>query len=350
MTNTVAAPDKRPVVSVILPTFNRAHILTDVLQTICAQDYPRDCYEIIVVDNNSTDNTEAVISHFCERLKIDLKYVKETRPGLVFARHTGAANAGGEIVFFGDDDAFYEANWISAIIDVYIKNPQVGAVGSSIEIRWDKEPPAWVKRYEGYLGQLNYKKDCVVGLDVAINGGSVSIRKDILYAMRGFNPGQKGDYIVGDSETGLCRKLAAAGIPVGSTAVTTAWHFQLADKNGSFKDLKRRLQNNGICQAYDDTFYGRNLVKVACRLLRQAVLIAREMWERIRRADTDHLGDHFLLRLNELYFRVKYCFLYRFHPGIRMEIQKRDWEFTPAYAAPFAKYCTKNSMPFGRDE
>lgn len=337
----------RLTVSVILPTFNRSHLLADVLHTIYAQDYPKDFYEIIVVDNNSVDDTEAVVSRFSEHLNIDIKYVSEVRPGLVFARHTGAANARGEILLFGDDDAFYEKNWISAIVDVYMKNPNVGAVGSSIEIRWDKEPPAWVRRYEGYLGQINYKKDCVVNLGMAINGGSFSIKKDILYAMRGFNPGQKGDYIVGDSETGLCRKLSAAGIPVGCTALTTAWHFQLVDRHGTLKDLKRRLQNNGICDAYADTFYGRNLARVGYRLLRQAILVARETLERMWRLETDHLGDHIRLRMNELYFRVKYCVLYRFHPQIRREIQKRDWEFSPTYVAPVAKYCAKNSMrPF----
>lgn len=344
MKTSIASIGMRPLVSVILPTFNRSRLLEQVLRTIYDQDYPKEFYEIIVVDNNSVDDTEATVSRFSENLDIDIKYVREERPGLVFARHTGAANAGGEILLFGDDDAFYETNWISALVDVYMKHPGVGAVGTSIEIKWDKPPAAWVKYYEGYLGQINYKRDSIVKLGLFINGGSFSIQKNTLYSVKGFNPGQKGDYIVGDSETGLCRKLAAAGIPVGCTAVTTAWHFQLADKNGTFKDLKRRLQNNGICQAYEDTFYGRNLAKVAYRLFRQTILIARETLERIWRLETDHLRDHLLLRMNELYFRAKYCVLYRLHPRIRMEIQKRDWEFSPTYAAPAARYCAKNSM------
>jgi glycosyltransferase involved in cell wall biosynthesis len=331
----------RPFVTVVLPTFNRSHIVTQVLETICAQDYPKDFYEIIVVDNNSSDGTEAIIKRFALGRNINIRYVKEARPGLVFARHTGAANAKGNIVLYGDDDAFYEPNWISAVVDVYERHPEVGAVGTSIEIRWDKPPSDWVRLYEPYLGQINYGTDCVVGVGLSINGGSFSVKKDILLSLKGFHPGQKGEYILGDSENGLCRKLATAKIPVGCTAKTTAWHFQLAEKNGTFKDLRRRLHNNGICQAYEDTFYGKSLVRVSFRMMRQALHLVRDGLRRILRGDSDHLKEHLLLRWYELSSRVQYCVLYRMHAGIRSEVGKRDWEFGPHYVSALADYISE---------
>ncbi len=323
-----------PFVSVILPTFNRSHMLEEALRTVCEQDYPKDSYEVIVVDNNSSDDTELRVRSFGQRAGVDFKYIKETRPGLVFARHSGAAHARGEILLFGDDDALYDPNWISAIVDVYVRHPAVGAVGTKIEIKWDEEPAPWVRSYEGYLGKISYGPDAIVKQGLFINGGSFSIRKDVLYAVRGFGAGQKGEYILGDSETGLCRKLAAVGIPVGCTSAATVWHVQLRERNGTFRDLKRRFRNNGICQAYADTFYGRSLARVVNDTFRHAVAIIRDITVRLLRSETENLGIYMLLQMNEFYYRIKYLVSYRFHPGIRREISRRDWELSPEYRAP----------------
>jgi glucosyl-dolichyl phosphate glucuronosyltransferase len=342
MRNTSAG--RHQTVSVILPTFNRSHLLVQVLATIADQDYPKDSYEIIVVDNNSSDDTEAVAVRFGQTAEVDFKYVKDKRQGLAFTRHTGAVHARGEILVFGDDDALYERNWISAILDVYEKHSDVGAVGTTIRVKWDKEPESWVKRYEGYLGDISYGPTPVVKLGLTLNGGSCSIRKSVLYSVKGFNPGQRGDYILGDSEVGLCRKLAACGVAVGGTSATTAWHMQFREKHGTFEDLKRRFQNNGICQAYADTFYSNKLWTVLYDTFRQAGAIGRAIARRLVTAEMKTLRIDALLQLNEFYHRVKYLVLYRCDSQIRREISKNDWELSPAYEAPDAVYARTGIM------
>ena len=68
--------------------------------------------------------------------------------------------------------------------------------------------------------------------------------------MGGINPAQIGDYIIGDAEGGLCRKLFAKKIPLAFTDDTTMWHRQFVGKNDTIKDIRRRFENQGITHAY----------------------------------------------------------------------------------------------------
>ncbi len=328
----------KPFVSIIVPTFNRAELLMSCLDSIRNQDYPQDSYEIVVVDNNSADSTEQAVAGWARNCPVRLRYVKEKRAGLVFARHTGAVTARSEILLYSDDDAVYESNWISAIVDVYRKYPEVGAVGTSIDILWDEPPDDWVRAYEGYLAKIHYDGPTRVRVrpGLEIFGPSFSIRKDVLFRLKGFNPGQLGEVILGDSETGLCRKLREAGIPVGCTSVTTAWHRQFKHKNGTVSDLKRRLANNGINLAYGDTFYSKPRLRVVSELLRCGPGIARRFLGRLRRGQVSQGRRDLRLNLAEYTGRLRALYRYRFDRDLRAKMFNRDWELGPGYLAPEA--------------
>ncbi len=239
-------------VSVTIPTYNRSYLLRKCLDSLVIQDYPHADFEIIISDNNSTDDTATVANEYIEKFKNDIHicYLIEKRRGLVYVRNSPVKKSNGEILFFGDDDGVYDSNWISSIISVYKKFPDVKAVGSKIDILWDKEPPAWVRNYEQFLGKLNYGNEVRVGKGIFINGGSFSIRKEILLELNGFNPEQVGEDYIGDGESGLCRKMHKKGYLLGWTPQSTMHHLQFVDKNATLKDMKRRFRNNGICETY----------------------------------------------------------------------------------------------------
>ena len=90
-------------VSLIIPTFNRSLLLTKCLDSLVNQTYPITDYEIIVVDNNSIDNTFDIVNEYIKKYS-NLRYFKEKKPGLVNARHTGAKNASFDYLIFTDDD------------------------------------------------------------------------------------------------------------------------------------------------------------------------------------------------------------------------------------------------------
>ena len=90
-------------ISVIICTYNRADLLTDVLQTVCEQTLERSEYEVIVVDNNSTDDTSAVSHTFVARYS-NVRYCFEPQQGLSHAPNRGWREARGDVVIYLDDD------------------------------------------------------------------------------------------------------------------------------------------------------------------------------------------------------------------------------------------------------
>ncbi len=328
--------ETRPFVSVIVPTYNRPDYLEDALRSIIAQDYPADCFEIIVVDNGSTDDTLDRISRLAQETagRHNLKYVREQRRGLVFCRHTGAKHANAKILLFTDDDAVFDRNWIAAIVELYRTHPDVGAVGTKIAVQWDREPPAWVRQYEHVLAKLNYGERSIVKVGLEIYGPSFSIRRDHLLKVRGFNPGQNGKYIAGDSETGLCRKLANAGVSVGWTPSATVWHRQRVEVNGKWKDIIRRYQNYGISEAYQASFYGWSTRRVLGDVRERTYNFLRQLYWSLRKRDAVALSRTVPFEWAFYVYYLKYLWLYRFGRVTRQMVKNLDWEFTETYHAP----------------
>jgi glycosyltransferase involved in cell wall biosynthesis len=99
-------------ISVILPTFNRGMILVNSLDHLIQQEYHKDNYEILVVDNNSSDNTKELVNALINKYPHNnISYLLEKKPGLVYARHTGAKNAKNPILAFIDDDGLVNSKW-----------------------------------------------------------------------------------------------------------------------------------------------------------------------------------------------------------------------------------------------
>lgn len=238
-------------ISIIVPTYNRAHILPLCLHSLVLQDFSSELFEIIIVDNNSKDNTKEVVEEFIKNNScFSIRYKVERRPGLVFARHTGANMAKYETLVYTDDDAILSNNWLRAILEVYELNPKVVAVGTKILILWDNNPPDWVRDHEHVLGKLDYGNEIIFKKDIYINGGSFSIRKEILKSLGGFNPDQIGDLLIGDGESGLCQKIHKRNYLIGWTPHGVMQHLQFVKKNATVSDLKRRYYNNGIGVPY----------------------------------------------------------------------------------------------------
>lgn len=241
-----------PGISVVVPAYNRAERLLVALDSLVAQDYEKDKFEILIVDNNSSDETRNVsLKYIDDHPQVSIRYIFEPRQGLVYARHAGVKNAAFEILSFTDDDAILSTAWLKEISHVFALNNQVAAVAGKITIRWDETPPEWVLPYEPLLGRLDYGDEIRIEKNLFINGGNFSIKKSVLYQLGGFNPDQIGEWLIGDGETGLCRKLHDAGYLIGWAPKALMEHFQTVKKNATVSDIKRRYINNGRGVPYD---------------------------------------------------------------------------------------------------
>lgn len=138
-----------PLISVIIPTFNRAEILRLALDSLAAQTLSSNEFEVLVVDNNSRDHTRAVAEEFCQRLP-HFRYLSETAQGAAHARNRGLQCARGEYVGLMDDDAKADPSWLLEAKRVAnTLHPLV--FGGPFFPFYISEKPAWFKpNYGGY--------------------------------------------------------------------------------------------------------------------------------------------------------------------------------------------------------
>ena len=235
--------------SIIIPTYNRSDVIIRSLETWTTQTLCSDDFEVIVVDNNSADNSTALINDFIKN-RSNFHYLKELKPGSTNARHAGAKLAQSELLIFADDDGLFNGSCIEEILKVYQNNQSVDAVAGKIDIAWDKIPPEWIAPYEFMLGKLDYGKEVLMGTDLYLNGGLFSIKKSVFDELGGFNPDLVGDYLVGDGDTGLVIKLHNKKRLIGWTPYASMQHLQFVDKQGTENDMGRRFYNVGISSSY----------------------------------------------------------------------------------------------------
>jgi glycosyltransferase involved in cell wall biosynthesis len=108
-----------PLISIILPTYNRCDMVRRALATIICQETGGEfAYEIVVVDNASTDATRSTIEQVAAESPVPVRYFYESSPGVAFARNCGLANANGDWFAFFDDDELAKPDWLSQLYHV----------------------------------------------------------------------------------------------------------------------------------------------------------------------------------------------------------------------------------------
>lgn len=144
--------------SVILCTRNRRSDLPEALESVWAQDFKEGspAFEIILVDNGSSDGTDEYARECLARSPVPMRYLWEGRPGLSLARNRGAEAARGKVLAFLDDDAVASDRWLAALVDAYRRRPEAWVVGGAVRLKWLSKPPGWLsKRLHSYLGALD---------------------------------------------------------------------------------------------------------------------------------------------------------------------------------------------------
>jgi glucosyl-dolichyl phosphate glucuronosyltransferase len=236
-------------VSIIIPTFNRINSLINSLESWDKQSYSNSDYEVIVVDNNSTDQTEFIVNEFIKD-KSNFKYLKEIQPGSTAARHKGVKHSKNDILIFADDDGIYNVHCIFEIVKLFNLNKEIKAVTGKIIIEWDKTPPTWIEPYEFMLAKLDYGDTVKIGVNLYLNGCLFAIYKDLFYSLNGFNPDLIGDYLIGDGDTGLVIKLHQNNILIGYTPYAIMSHMLEVETHANVSDVGRRFYNVGVSDAY----------------------------------------------------------------------------------------------------
>ena len=119
-----------PTISIIIPTYSRPELLRVCLRSLTFFDYPRDRFEVIVVDDGGESSSEVVAAPFCDQLEIIL--LRQDHSGPAIARNTGAARAKGEFIAFIDDDCAPAPGWLRALAKRFAMTPDCAIGGRTL--------------------------------------------------------------------------------------------------------------------------------------------------------------------------------------------------------------------------
>src|SRR6476469_6477868 len=140
--------------TVAIPTYNGAARLPLILERLRSQNNSESiAWEIIIVDNNSTDDTAAVVQQYQANWpdSYPLKYYFEAEQGAAFARQRAIREAQGDLVGFLDDDNLPTLQWLSAAYEFAQTHPQAGAYGGQIHGEYEVDPPANFEQIQAFL-------------------------------------------------------------------------------------------------------------------------------------------------------------------------------------------------------
>lgn len=203
-------------ISVIICSYNRQDYIIAALESLYEQTLLKSRYEVIVVDNNSQDQTSALVKEYIRtHTDLNIIYKLETQQGASFARNTGAALANADLLVFMDDDAIAEPDYLENILKFYKEHPFVSGLGGRIIPKYIPNEPEWMSHFVSSLvGNFDYSKE----VEQFKPGkypleSNMIIRKKDFDLVNGFNtelPGVKGTLRIGGEGKDFFLKLQKA--------------------------------------------------------------------------------------------------------------------------------------------
>ncbi len=197
-------------ISVIICTFNRSESLRRTLESIRGLKVPEGlAWELIVVDNNSPDNTKAVVAEFAAGSGLPVIYAFEDKKGLSHARNCGITVAKGGIIAFTDDDVVVDAHWLGNIHAAF-RDPAAACVGGKILPLWEKTPPGWLTSdLYNYLALLDLGNEPLQMSTPNLWGANFAVRAGMFEKYGNFNTGigRTRTKLYAGEETELIRSL-----------------------------------------------------------------------------------------------------------------------------------------------
>lgn len=201
-------------ISAIVCTYNGEKFLYKAIQSLVNQTLDKGDYEILVVDNASTDGTGEVVKKF--ETEKNLRYILESKQGLSYARNTGLKMAEGEYVAYLDDDAIACPDWLERILEAFTTIlPQPGSVGGKVEPIWEAPRPDWLP--DSMLGVLTVvdwsDTPLFLGQGQWLVGTNIAFPKRLLEEVGGFSVklGRIGNSLLSNEEYSLCKLLERKG-------------------------------------------------------------------------------------------------------------------------------------------
>jgi len=240
-----------PLISAIICTHNRASYLGLAIDSLLSQTYPH--YEVIVVDNASTDTTAEVVA---ARDDPRLRYVYESTLGLSAARNRGGTEARGDLLAYLDDDAIATPDWLAALVATFEQDPNPTIVGGRVELIWppDTHPPRWLSPgLAESLGvfDLGDQPQAIRSAHRTPRGLNYALRRSFFDSVGGFDTqlGRVGKNLLSNEELQMTQQALAAGLGVMYAPTALVAHHVAPERMDPRWFLKRSWWQ-GISECY----------------------------------------------------------------------------------------------------
>lgn len=260
--------------SVIICTYNREKYIYNVLRSVAENDYPRSGYEIVLVNNNSTDGTQAECERFAREYDdVVFRYIEEMEQGLSYARNAGIRASHGDVLVYVDDDATVNREYLRTYQNFFESNPDAMAAGGPILPVYETAEPLWFSHFtralitgKVYLGdnERRFPKGKFPG------GGNAAYRKSVFEQIGLFNVelGRKGNSLMGAEEKDLFDKMTALGIDFYYLPTAILYHI-IPEKKLTKDYFDRLTYGIGVSERYRTLRISKS--KYAKRLISECV-------------------------------------------------------------------------------
>lgn len=209
----------RPHITIAICTYNRSGYLKDTLKDLAAQNARRDSYEILVVNNNSKDDTSAVCDRFSQsNPEIRFRVVLEDDQGLSSARNRAVKEALGDTIYFIDDDVYLPVDYVKKAIRYSLERPNTLSAGGRIWVSFDDEEgqPKWIpKELMPMFGLHDLGDDDQMYPPSNFpRGGNMMVRKSVFDTFGLFDTdlGRTGNELLGSEEKAFFERIRKNGI------------------------------------------------------------------------------------------------------------------------------------------
>lgn len=240
-------------ISAIICTFNRVDYLQKAIESLITQTIASDSYEILVIDNCSTDATKKVVAkEYCHIP--NLRYIYESVQGLSQARNTGWQNAKGSFVAYLDDDAIASSQWLEQICKAFETiQPQPGCVGGKTEPVWESVRPLWLPdELLSYLTIVDWSDEPIFLKDNQfVAGANMAVPRSLLSELGGFtlDLGRKGKNLLSCEEILLRDQIRDKGYEIYYDPDISVKHH-IPDSRLTQSWFTQRLYWQGISRAH----------------------------------------------------------------------------------------------------
>ena len=246
--------------SIIISTYNNAASLLRTLDSVAKQDYDKNEWECVVVNNNSTDDTAARVATFIEEHSdLNIRLVEESQQGLSFARNRGIAESKGQFVAFIDDDETINEGFVSAYIDIFHNHGAFVAAGK-LKVCYDSKRPKWMSHYtEKMIANPFDLGNSVITITRTITptGGNMAFDREVFNLYGGFDTdlGRKGGELFGGEENDIFARIRDLGERVFYTPNAIAYHH-IADRKLTAEYFDKLSYGVGISKRLRAEKYG----------------------------------------------------------------------------------------------